>query len=198
MLLYACPRVRLLVLESELGEGGLLVNIVVGVNDRAFCFGHVGWFVAAGRAHLDNEGFAISCVLEERDAPDAVLLLPPACGFHVGVADAVCDPRLRNDDAWRLVVVKRDGGGGVGFWVSCEPVAGCIVVEPARVASGLVDSAHDTCFDGRGRARANGDNPFERSNVCLRVRDARGMWLMSRMWIGCCVAWWRLMAMSAS
>lgn len=77
-------------LESELCVGGFLVNIVVGVNDQVFCFGHVGLFVAVGRVHLDNEGFAISCVLEECDALDAGLLFAPAYGFRVDVADVVC------------------------------------------------------------------------------------------------------------
>ena len=79
-------------LESGLCEGGFLVNVVVGVNDQAFCFGYVGWFVVAGRVRLDNEGFTISCVLEECDAPDASFPFAPAYGFHVDVADVVCDP----------------------------------------------------------------------------------------------------------
>lgn len=47
-------------LESELGDCGFLVNVVASVNNQVFRFGHVGLFVAAGRVHLDNEGFAVS------------------------------------------------------------------------------------------------------------------------------------------
>lgn len=92
MLSCVRPCLRALALESELGEGGFLVNVVGSVNDQVFCLGHVGAFVAAGRVHLDDEGFAASCGLEECDTPDAVVLFAPADGFHVDVADVVCHP----------------------------------------------------------------------------------------------------------
>lgn len=83
---------RPLSLESELGEGWFLVNVVASVNDQVFVFGHVGAFVAAGSIHLDDEGFVAPCGLEECDAPDAALPFAPAYGFHVDVADVVCNP----------------------------------------------------------------------------------------------------------
>ena len=150
MLSCVCPCLRALSLESELGECGFFVNVVGSVNDQVFCLGHVGAFVAAGRVNLDDEGFAASCVLEECDAPDAALPFAPADGFHVDVANVVCHPRLRDDDAGRLVVVECDGGGGVGFWVSCEPVARSIVVEPFVASAGGEDGAHHAALNVRG------------------------------------------------
>ena len=240
-------------LESEVGEGGFLVNIVVGVNDQAFCFGHVGWFVAAGRVYFADEGFAGSGSLVKCDVPDAALPFVPAYGGDILLNIVVGVPRFGDDGARNRVVVEADGCVGACLWVVCEPVAGCFGVEPAWVAPGFVDGAHDAVFDvwcdggrvggvtgggavvdvgisdatepcvvesvgssskvslldcwadvtyecgesnvsaararefvvkrlsddatgigGECLARANGDNPFERSNVRLRVRDAEG------------------------
>ena len=57
---------------------------------------------------------------------------------------------MRDDDAGRLVVVECDGGGGVGFWVSCKPVARCIVVEPFVASAGGEDGAHHAALNVRG------------------------------------------------
>ena len=79
--------------ESELGGGGFLVAVVVAAVVRVvFRFCRVGWFVAAGRVRLDDEGFAASCVLEECDAPIVSFPFAPAYGLRVGVADVVCRP----------------------------------------------------------------------------------------------------------
>lgn len=80
--------------ESELGEGGFIVSLLVvaAVVRVVFRFCHVGRFVAAGRVNLDDEGFAASYVLEECDAPNAALPFAPAHGFHVDVANVVCHP----------------------------------------------------------------------------------------------------------
>ena len=51
-----CSRVESL--ESELGECGFLVAVVVAAVVRVvFRFCHVGRFVAAGRVNLEDEGF---------------------------------------------------------------------------------------------------------------------------------------------
>lgn len=55
-----------------------------------------------------------------------------------------------DDDAGRLVVVECDGGGGVGFWVSCEPFAGRIVVDFFVASAGGEDGAHRAALDVRG------------------------------------------------
>ena len=71
-------------LESELGEGGFLVAVVVAAVVRVmFRFGHVGWFVAAGRVYFSDEGFTGSCGLEECDVPDAALPFAPTFGGNI-------------------------------------------------------------------------------------------------------------------
>ena len=49
-------------------------------------------------------------------------------------------------------------------------------VSPDRAREFVVKRLHDdaTGIGGECLARANGDNPYSRSNVCLRVRDAQG------------------------
>ena len=140
--------------ESELGEGGFLVAVVVAAVVRVvFRFCHVGAFVAAGRVHLDNEGFAASCVLEECDAPNASLPFAPTFGGDILLGIGVGVPRFGDDGAWHCVVVECDGGGGVGFWVSGEPVARRIVVEPFVASVGGEDGAHHAVLDVRGDGR---------------------------------------------
>lgn len=134
-------------LESEVGEGGFLVNVVVGVNDQAFCFGHVGWFVAAGRVYFADEGFAGSGSLVKCGVPDAVLPFAPAYGGDILLNFVVGVSRFGDDGARNRVVVEADGCVGACLWVACEPVAGCFDVEPAWVAPGFVDGAHDAVFD---------------------------------------------------
>ena len=141
-------------LESELGEGVLLVTVVVAAVVRVvFRFGHVGRFVAAGRVHLEDEGFAGSGSLVKCDVPGAPLPFAPAYGFHVDVTDVVCDPRLRDHNAGRLVVVEADGSVGARLRVTSEPVAGCIVVEPFVASAGGEDGAHHAVLDVRGDGR---------------------------------------------
>lgn len=96
-------------LESEVGEGGFLVNIVVGVNDQAFCFGHVGWFVAAGRVYFADEGFAGSGSLVKCDVPDAALPFAPTFGGDILLNIVVGVPRFGDDGARNRVVVEADG-----------------------------------------------------------------------------------------
>lgn len=134
-------------LESEVGEGGFLVNVVVGVNDRAFCFGRVGWFVAAGRVYFADEGFAGSGSLVKCDVPDAALPFAPAYGGDMLLNIVVGVPRFGDDGARNRVVVEADGCVGACLWVACESVTGGIPVELSRAASRVVDSLHDALFN---------------------------------------------------
>ena len=57
---------------------------------------------------------------------------------------------MRDDDAGLLVVVECDGGGGVGFWVSCELVTRRIVVESFVASPGGEDGAYRADLNVRG------------------------------------------------
>ena len=138
-------------LESELGEGGFLVNVVAHcVNDQVFCFCHVGRFVAAGRVYLNDEGFAGSGGFVKCDVPDAALPFAPTFGSDALLNIVVGVPGFGDDGARRRVVIQADGCVGARLRVACEPVAGGIPVEPSRAASGGEDGAHHAVLDVRG------------------------------------------------
>ena len=102
----------------------------------------------AGRRGIGWDGLDAFFVFgEELHAPDASFSFAPAYGFRV---DVVCGLWLRDDDAGCLVVVGCDGGGGVGFWVSCEPVTRCVVVVPFVASSGGEGGAHRAVLNVRG------------------------------------------------
>lgn len=137
-------------LESELSEGGFLVNVVGSVNDQVFAFGHVGWFVAAGRVYFTDEGFAGSGSLVKCDVPDAALPFAPTFGGNILFNVVVGVPGFGDDGARHRVVVQADDGVGACLWVACEPVAGSIPVEPSRATPRLIDSLHDALFNAWG------------------------------------------------
>ena len=80
MLLYACARVRLFVLESELGEGGLSWRVYHRRGDVWPVAGEIDW------DDLD----AFFDFRQELHPPDASFPFASAYGFHVDVADVVC------------------------------------------------------------------------------------------------------------
>ena len=138
-------------LEPELSEGGFFVAVVANcVNDQVFAFGHVGWFVAAGRVYLSDEGFAVSDRLKECDAPDAVVPFAPAYGGDILFNIVVGVPGFSDDGARLRVVVQADGCVGARLRVACEPVAGGVPVEPSWATPRLADSLHDALFNAWG------------------------------------------------
>ena len=152
-----CPRLRSLLLESELGEGWFLVAVVANcVNDQVFCLGHVGAFVAAGCVYFADEGFAGSGRFVKCDVPDAALSFAPTFGSDILLNIVVGVPGFGDDSARYCVVVEADGGVGACLWVAGEPVAGGIPVEPAWATPRLVDSLHDALFNVWGDGRCVG------------------------------------------
>ena len=144
MLSCVCPRLRALSLESELGEGWFLVNVVVAAVVRVvFRFCHVGAFVASGRVHFADEGFAGSGSFVKCDVPDAALPFAPTFGGDILLDIVVGVPGFGDDSARYCVVVEADGGVGACLRVACEPVAGGIPVKPSRATPRLFDRLHD-------------------------------------------------------
>lgn len=156
MVSYVPVFVGALLLESELGEGGFLVNVVGSVNDQVFVFGHVGRFVAAGRVYFADEGFAGSGSFVKCDVPDAAFPFAPTFGGDILLDIVVGVPGFSDNSARRRVVVEADGCVGACLWVAGEPVAGGVDVEPSRAPSGLFDGLHDALFNVFGDGRCVG------------------------------------------
>ena len=150
MVSYVPAFAGVLSLESELGEGGFLVNVVASVNDKVFVFGHVGPLITAGRVYFADEWFADSRNLVKCDVPDAAFPFAPTFGGDILFNIVVGVPGFSDDGARHRVVVEADGGVGARLWVACEPVAGGIPVEPSGAASCLVDGLHDALFNAWG------------------------------------------------
>ena len=146
----SAPSSRVKCLESELGEGGFLVALlVIAAVAQVTTLPRLsaGTVVAAGRVHFDNERSVLhKRPFIERDTPDAAVPFAPTLSESF---DSAILPFF-NDGARHRIIVELNGGVGARVVVAGEPVAGRFDVEPVRFAACLVDGAHDAVFDVRG------------------------------------------------
>lgn len=145
------------------------VNLVTsgGVVEHVTDNARVGEVWSGGRVDkVDGKGAAVMNV---------------GSGGSVGVvSDGATVVDVGASDAYEPCVVESVASSGKVGLIDCyaDVTYECdeAGVSPARAREFVAKRLHDdaTGIGGECLARANGDNPFARSNVVLRVRDAQG------------------------